>query len=263
MQVSLRASFVSLFVRSPIRVGFDHNRAKNWQWLFTNQKIAKYDREHVLDCFLKFTQLIGVEPTPIEWDIPIPEAANEKINDLVGTTQSVVVINPSSSNRANNWRNWDPKAYAQIAEYVVKQYGHKVILTGGPAEQEINFATTIANLAQVEIFNLVGKTRLKELLALLHRASLVISPDTGPAHMANAVGIPVIGLYASSNPERTGPYNSLDLTINCYPKAVEKYLGKKVNEISWGKRVRVPQVMDLIQPKDVIKKIDIVLGQSR
>ena len=84
----------------------------------------------------------------------------------------------------------------------------------------------------------------------------MICPDSGPAHMATAVGTPVIGLYATSNPDRTGPYLSRDLTVNRYPDAARKYLGKGVDELRWGQRVRHADAMDLITIDDVSGKID-------
>jgi len=260
MQVSLRASLVSLTVRAPIRIGFDKNRAKNGQWLFTNHRIIGESHQHVLDGFLSFIKLLGIKSPSVEWDIPIPEIAKQKVDVLINDNRPIMAINPSTSNRARNWRNWDAQAYAKIAEYASERYNFQTVLTGGTAIEEKTFAETISANCKIKILNLVGKTNLKELLALLDQATLVISPDTGPAHMANAVGTPTIGLYASSNPDRTGPYSFRNLTIDYYPEAVQKQFGKTVENISWGKRVRDPLVMSLIQIEDVKKRIDQVLS---
>ena len=74
--------------------------------------------------------------------------------------------------------------------------------------------------------------------------------------MATAVGTPVIGLYATSNPDRTGPYLGRELTVNRYPDAVERFLGTAVDEVRWGQRVRDPGAMELITIEDVTSKID-------
>jgi len=79
--------------------------------------------------------------------------------------------------------------------------------------------------------------------------------------MGTAVGTPVIGLYASSNPERSGPYLSRDYTVNMYPQAAGRYLGKAPDELRWGKRVRDPRVMDLIRLRDVNGMIDKLFGK--
>ena len=263
MQVSLRASLASLLVRAPIRVGFDKARAKNAQWLFTNHRIAETPRQHVLEGFLEFARILGISDTTIEWNIPIPAEDRIKTSHWVDENCSFLVINPSSSMRIRNWRNWDAQAYAEVADYASENYNLLTVLTGGTSSEEKEFAAKIDKLIKSRTINLVGKTSLKQLLALLEKAVFVISPDTGPAHMANAVGTPVIGLYASSNPERTGPYNFSGLTVNCYPEAVRKVLQKSVQEVPWGKRVRDPQIMNLIQVEHVKKRIDqVVQGKN-
>jgi heptosyltransferase I len=99
--------------------------------------------------------------------------------------------------------------------------------------------------------NLVGKTSLPELVALLHMAQAVIAPDTGPAHIASALGTPVIGLYAATNPQRAGPYNFMELVVNRYPVALQKYYELEVTDAPWGKRIQNDECMALIKAKDV------------
>jgi heptosyltransferase I len=259
MQVSLRASLASLCVRAPIRIGFDRARAKNGQWLFTNYRIPCAPRQHVLESFLQFIKLLGITDPIVEWNIPLSHTIRETTKQWVGDDAPFLVINPSSSIRIRNWRNWDAHAYAKIADYATGRYGLRTVLTGGPSAPEKHYADAIEKQANTALINLVGKTSLQELLALLDRATLVISPDTGPAHMANATGTPVIGLYASSNPERTGPYSFQELTVNRYPDAVRRAFCKSVADIPWGKRVRDPQIMQLITVEDVQDKLDKVL----
>jgi heptosyltransferase I len=103
---------------------------------------------------------------------------------------------------------------------------------------------------------LIGQTTLKQTLAVLTRADALLCPDSGPAHMATAVQTPVIGLYASSNPDRTGPYVSRQLTVNRYPEALRRFEGRSIDKVRWGRRVRDPAAMTLISVDDVIEKID-------
>ncbi|MBD1401018.1 glycosyltransferase family 9 protein [Pelovirga terrestris] len=260
MQASIRASFACLLIPSPIKLGFDISRGKNLQWLFTNYRIPKTNRQHVLDGFFEYTKFLGISDELINWDIPVPDDACKKADQWLGKNNFFIVINPSSSIRARNWRNWDATNYARLTEYVANKYGATTVLTGGPSAAEKTFAETIEDKTNINVLNLVGKTNLKELMAVLQKASLVVSPDTGPAHIANAVNTPVIGLYASSNPERTGPYNYRHLTVNRYPEAIKREFGKDVNEVPWGKRVRNPDAMNLIFFDDVARNIDQVLG---
>jgi heptosyltransferase I len=116
--------------------------------------------------------------------------------------------------------------------------------------------------ANASVINLIGRTRLKELFAIIEAADLVICPDSGPAHMATAARVPVVGLYATSNRHRTGPYFSQRLVVDRYPEAVQQEFGKAVEALRWGERVRDPGAMDLIRVEDVIGRLDAVLDGS-
>ncbi len=259
MQVSPRAALVSRLINSPVRLGFDSRRGKFLHNLACNYSIPYTANQHVLDSFLSFTGYLGIDPPTLRWDIPIPTEAIESTRQLLGAVDQYLVINPCSSNRARNWRNWSYQHYAAVIDHAAANFGITTVLTGGPNQQEINYAEQIITTAEATPLNLVGKTSLKQLAALCQGAQAMISPDTGPAHIANAVGTPVIGLYASSNPDRTGPYSHRDLTVNCYPEALKRELGKAVSEVKWGQRVRNPQVMERIKVGDVIKRIEQVL----
>ncbi len=262
MQVAFRASMAGLMVKSPIKLGFDKERARDNQWLFTNAKIAPNPRKHVLDGFFDFLTAMGIEDRNMVWDIPIPDAAKNFAIQHIPPNVPVLAINPCSSNRARNWRNWRVEYYAELANYAHDSHGMTVVLTGGPDDMERRYAEEIMAACSHPPINLVGKTRLKELLAVLDRAQVILSPDTGPAHMGTAVGTPVIGLYASSNPYRTGPYLSLPLVVNQYPASLMRAHQLDVETARWGKRVRDPQVMDWISPKDVKLKLDEAMAQS-
>ena len=134
------------------------------------------------------------------------------------------------------------------------------MLTGGPTDTERDYGRGIASGAARPVSNLIGKTSLKQLLAILDGASLVMCPDSGPAHMATTVGTPVVGLYATSNRHRTGPYFSQHLVADRYPEAIRSEFGKSVEEVAWGQRVRDPDAMNLITVADVTRKVGLVLA---
>lgn len=262
MQVALRASVASLFVNAPVKLGYDKARARDWQWLFTNRRIAAREREHVMDSLFGFTDALGIprdfSSKGPRWDIPLTDADIDFARRIIPDGEPTLVISPCSSQRTRNFRNWPAERYIAVAEYAMKKHGMRVILSGGPSNLEREYGQRIENALPV-VKNLIGKTRLKQLFAVLSRASVLISPDSGPAHMANAAGTPVIGLYATSNPERTGPYNNREFVVNRYPDAVRKYLGKSVDEVRWGQRVRAPDAMLLLSVEDVVARVDLCL----
>ncbi|MEM7294754.1 MAG: glycosyltransferase family 9 protein [Pseudomonadota bacterium] len=261
MQAALRASVLSLGIRAQTKLGFDWRRARDFQWLFSNKKIAATAEQHVLDGFLEFAESLGVETASPRWDIPIDAAAQQFAVDQLAETPALI-INACTSVRARNFRNWRAERYAAVADYAHKSYGLRIALTGGPSEIEREMAAAIVEKTSAPVSNLVGATSIPQLFALVSRARLVIAPDTGPAHLANAAGTPVIGLYASSNPARTGPYNARQWVVNQYPAALEKYLGKRVEDVRWGQRVRDPEALDLIGFDQVIAMVDRVMAET-
>ncbi len=254
MHASLRANLLVRAVPSRIRLGFDRARARDFQWLFTNRRIDATPGEHAMEAMMAFASAIGAEPTELRWDIPLTNQEREFAARYSDGAQPLVVISPCSSQRSRNYRNWSADRYLAVIEYLESKYGASVVITGGPSDVEFEYGERLAFNTGAE--NLVGRTSLRELAALIASASLVICPDSGPAHIATAMGTPIIGLYATSNPDRTGPYISRELTINRYPDAISRYLGKNVRDLRWGQRVRHPAAMDLISVADVIEKID-------
>lgn len=258
MQVALRASIASLMIHADTKIGFDQSRSRDFQHWFTNTSISGNPRVHVIDTFFNFLETLGIQKKLYQWNIPLSNADIE-FAKLSLDNKPTLVINPCTSVRANNWRNWDIERYAIVIDYAVANYNLNIVLTGGPSPEEREFGEAINERALSQVNNLIGKSTLKQLQALLNEARVVISPDTGPAHMAAASDTPVIGLYASSNPFRTGPYNSLKWTVNKYPEALKKFENKNVKTASWGKRVRDDNVMDMIDVDDVTDMLDEIM----
>jgi len=256
MQMSLRASIASLAVAADVRLGFDRERAKDLQWLFTNARIAPGGRQHVIDSFFGFTEALGIAEHVLRWDIPVPEAARAFAAQALPGDRPTLVISPCSSMA---YRNWNAAGYAAVADHAAEHHGMRVVLSGGPSAIEADYARAIAAAARAPLVDLVGRTDLKQLLAVLGRADAVVAPDAGPAHLATAVGTPVVGLYAATNPDRARPYLSAEWVVDRYPEAVQAKYGKLVEELPWGTRVRDPGTMDRIEAADVIAKLDALL----
>jgi heptosyltransferase I len=202
MQVAFRANLLAACIPAKVKIGFDWQRAKEGHSLFINKRIDPQQQAHVLEGFRSFAQAIGVPNYQPQWQMPILEADRAFAKQHIPHLGNTLVISPAASKAE---RNWLPERYAQVAHCAYEK-GFAVVLTGGPSQLEQQLMQHIMRCVDFPITNLVGKTTLKQLLCILERASLVIAPDTGPAHMAVTVGTPVIGLYAHSNPARTGPY---------------------------------------------------------
>lgn len=257
MQVALRASLASLLIRADVRLGFDPHRAKDLQWLFTNAQIAAQPRQHVVDSFFGFAEALGISRRVLRWDIPLPEAAVRFAAEVLPGSQPVLIISPCAS---KSYRNWNVVGYAQVADYAVARHGMRVVLTGGPSALERQYGEEITAAMKHQPINLIGRTNLKQLLAVIARARAVVAPDSGPAHLATSVGVPVIGLYATTNPDRARPYLSSDYVVDRYKEAVQAKHGKTPADLPWGVRVRDAGTMDRITVSDVTSVLDRLLS---
>ncbi len=259
-QVAMRANLASLAVRARLRVGYDRARSKDLHGLFINRRIPAQPQQHVLDSFFSFAELLGVQRRALRWDIPIPEAAQAFAHRHVPDGAPTLVISPCSSHRL---RNWLPERYAAVADHAIARHGYRVLLMGGPSAPEREMGAAIEAHMRQRAVNLIGQDTLKQLLATLARAEVVISPDSGPMHMATAVGTPVIGLHAASNPQRSGPYLSRQWCVDRYDAAARRELGKPAAELRWGTKIERPGVMELITVEDVVAKLDALVASLR
>jgi heptosyltransferase I len=259
MQVSLRASFLSSYVHAKVKLGFDRPRARELQWLFTTHRIEPREREHVMDAMFGFAAALGVHDRELRWDIPIPESARHYALQMVNDRRPLLIVSPCSSHARRNWR---PEYYAQVADHAVRAHGMRVVLTGGPSKVERRMGEAIQKSMHERVSNTIGQDTLPQLLALIGCAEAVLTPDSGPAHMATAMGTPVLGLYAATNPDRSGPYFSRSSCVNRYEEAAQKYYGRSASELPWTTKIEKTGVMDLIQPQDVTRKLDQLMRQS-
>lgn len=257
MQLALRASLAAALVPATLKVGFDRARARELQWLFTNAQIAPRQREHVLDSLFGFTRRLGLERRSTRWDIPLPAAALEYARRAVPDGQPTLVISPCSSHAL---RNWSAEGYAAVADHAAARHGLRVLVCGGRSALEVEYGERIAALMRSPCVNLVGQDTLLEFLATLQRATVLVSPDSGPAHMATTVGTPVIGLYAATNPARSGPYHSRHWCVDRYDAAARGFMGRPAAELPWTGKIEQPGVMDLIKASDVIERLDALMA---
>jgi heptosyltransferase I len=257
MQLALRASLMACCIPARVKLGFDRARARELQWLFTNARIAARTREHVLDSFFGFPAALGITERLLRWDLRLPPEALAYAARLVPDSQPTLIISPCSSHPRRNWR---AARYAAIAEHAAGAHRMRVILAGGPSESERRMGSAIEQACRVPLINQIGKDTLPELLALLARAKVLLTPDSGPAHMATMVGTPVIGLYAATNPARSGPYLSGRWCVDAYRQAARTFRGCEPEELPWTHKIEEPGVMDLIGIDQVTARLDELLG---
>jgi heptosyltransferase I len=249
MQVAARANLLSAFIPAKRRIGYDRSRSKDLHGLFINERIPDRPGIHVLDAIGSFCEPLGLKQTQVEWNLPVPDAARQWAqSQWIEDGRPTLLISPCSSHVL---RNWCADRYAAVADHAASR-GWRVVLCGGRSLLERDTADAILAAMKSPALDLVGKDTLKQLPALLERADLVMTPDSGPMHIANAMGAKVLGLHAASNPARSGPYTDRRYCVDRYDDAARKYLRKPASDLTWGTKIEHEGVMDLVTVHDAI-----------
>jgi len=253
MQVAARANLLSKLVKAPLRIGWDKPRWRDRHQWFINQSVESVVEQHQVDAFLEFARALGVPTGPPVWNLPVSTEDSDWAKKVLGDGPPILMISPCSSHQL---RNWQPARYAEVADHAISELNMRVVLTGGPSTLESQTGQEIESAMSHKPQNLIGKDTINQSVALLKQATVVLSPDSGPAHLASALGIPVIGLYAATPSKRSGPYNSLELCVDRYLDAARIFRHKEPQDLRWGQRIEYPGVMDLIETRDVIEKLN-------
>ncbi len=249
MQVAARANLLSAFIPARRRVGYDRARSKDGHGLFVNERIPDRPGIHVLDALGSFCEPLGLQQTQVRWDLPVPEDAHAWARaQWPDDGRPTLVISPCSSHVLRNWRT---ERYAAVADHAMSR-GWRVVLCGGRSTLERETGNAIIAAMHEQPLDLIGKDTLKQLPALLQRGQLLMSPDSGPMHIANAMGTKVLGLHAASNPARSGPYSDRRYCVDRYDDAARHYRGKPAFELPWGTKIEQDGVMDLVTVDDAI-----------
>jgi len=256
-QVSQRSSLLASLVHAGRRIGFDRPRSRLGHGLVIRERIDAVAFQHQVDAFLEFARHLGVSTENVDRRLPVPEQSRAFALAHQPDADRAVIISPASSHAR---RNWHAAGYAAVADWVIDETDRPVILMGGPGETERALGHAIEQAMRNRPVNLIGRDTIKQALAMFERAACVIAPDSGPAHFADAMGTPVVGLYAATWARRSGPYGSLESTIDCFPQAARVLAKKAPEELRWGKRLEYPGVMNLITPEMVIEKLKTLLA---
>jgi heptosyltransferase I len=217
LQVYLKAGLIAAVVPAAMKLGFDRARARDMNFLFTTHRIPKRPVGHVQDQYFEFLDYLGVDPSPVEWRLELSEdekTAQKEFFARFDRPPCAVVVATSRPRK-----NWMPERYARLLEHIEDDFGLQPFIVGGPARVEREAADRVLATTRAKtVVNALGDD-VRRLLWLLDGSRLVISPDTGPLHMARALDVPVVGLYGPTNPKRYGPYRKYgDLVVDGYAR---------------------------------------------
>lgn len=215
LNVYFKSIWPTLLSRAPRRVGFGRDRASDGVWLTATEPLPRRPRRHTQDMFLEFLDHLEVPAEPLEWRIPFTPEEDEAAAAFfapLGDRPVVTLIAASASRR----KDWLADRYAEVADALVADFDCRVVLAGGPGAREQGIAREIVERSAVEPVWALGDS-IRRLAWILRGSALVIAPDTGPLHVARALGVPVVGLFGHTNPWRVGPYRWCeDLWIDRY-----------------------------------------------
>lgn len=210
LQGLFRSGWLAWKTRSPVRVGFANAR-EGAPLFYTHRLQTGTPEQHAIERYLKLAAFIGCPTEPVEYVFPTDDADRQTVAALLGSPDPYAVLVPGT-----NWptKRWPIEHFDRLAARLADDHGLRIVVAGSPAERELGNRITGG-------LNLCGKTNLRQLVALLGGASLVVCNDSGPMHIAAALDKPMIALFGPTNPIRTGPHRRDDavlrLDIPCSP----------------------------------------------
>jgi len=181
-------------------------KGREFAHLFYTHKV-KQDSEciHLVDYYLKIIETITASETQAQFLFPQDLDTADTVSNLLEShdvkRDNYAVMIPGSVHRD---KCWPARRFAALADKISSQFNLFIAATGTASEKDT--VDSMKNQANVPIANLAGQTSLSELIALLRGAKLVVSNDTGPGHIAAALGVPLVMIFGRSNPARVAPY---------------------------------------------------------
>lgn len=226
LQRHFKSGFFSLLSGAKRRIGFHRKNAKELNWLFNNEHIEYVRNELNLPKwkhYLKFTEHLGLT-THSSLDFGL-SSINTMVNlpDIVGKTQDGPFI---SVVMGSSWesKDWFFEGYYRLVKDIISSKKLSVVLLGDHS-QVAHGAELCEKIGTNRLINLIGKTSILELVAVLNAAAVGVGPDSGPGHLAAAVGTPYVSLFGPTSPKRAAPYKCEHLVVqsdlncvSCYKK---------------------------------------------
>ncbi len=200
---SFTRSMLMALAKIPNRIGY---KAKKRTGLLLTKKISLPKQNlHRVEYFLNILKNTGVPCQSNEYEFFLDDASRKRIGEflaakLIAPTDFTIVLNPGG-----NWdlKRWGPERFSQSANELMSKFKAKIIITG--SAKDLPLARQIASKMKEPPIITCGETSLKEFGALIERSKLFISADSGPMHIAVALGTPTIALFGPTSPEITGP----------------------------------------------------------
>ena len=241
MQPYLKAGVIARFARAPYKLGFDRRRARDLTWLFTSHHLPQRPVQHMQDQYLEFLDVLGVRAEPVVWELgPWPGERPWQREFLARFDRPIASVVVGTSKPEKDWL---PERWAAVCDALVEAHGLQPVLVGGRSPREVAAEAVIMARARHAPVSALG-SGLRPLVSILDGSALVLSPDTGPLHVAVALERPVVSLLGYTNPRRVGPYRRYrDLMIDAYGDPGEEYAATLEHRAGRMQRIAVDDVL--------------------
>lgn len=209
LQGLLRSGLMTISTRAPIRVGF--RTAREFAWLAYTHRVASRGVErHAIERYLDVAETLGCGRSPVRFDFGVRDDERSRVAAMTGDKPFALLL------PGTNWqtKRWPAESFEELAKRLREERGLRSIIGGARDALELSPKIPSAE-------SLAGQTSLMELVALIERASVVVTNDSGPMHIAAALGKPMVSIFGPTSPIRTGPYRReetvIRLDIVCSP----------------------------------------------
>ncbi|MDG3006283.1 glycosyltransferase family 9 protein [Paludisphaera mucosa] len=244
LQGLLRSGLMTAATRAPIRVGLADAR-EGAGWFYTHTVDAPRASVHAVDRVMVVAEALGGHPSEPQFSLPVGEA-DEAWADRVlgGVPRPRLVLNVGS-----RWltKRWPVRNFAEIARRAVAEFGAAVVAVGAPEDRELVDALR-ESLGKTPVLDLCGGTSLLQLAALARRSDVYLSNDTGPLHLAAAVGASVVGVYTCTDPRLTGPYGPRAAVVRSCVWCAPSFL-KTCDRLECHDEVSPDRVWSVVRPR--------------
>jgi len=247
LQRHFKSGLTSWWSGAPRRIAFNTQNSREGNRLFNTESIAPVrELTPKLSQFLRFADALGVAEAPVTFGLAATAAERESMAPLLAAAgERFAALYVGST-----WpsRQWLPGQTAELCRELHAR-GLGVLLVGGPADEA--FAQRVLAAGAGDVVNSIGQTSLRQVIAIMERAEVAIGPDSGPMHIAAAVGTPVVALFGATSPERSGPWGWHHLVLRSDVPCAPCYLSNcPIDQLC----------MELISPAMVLERVDQVLA---
>jgi len=209
LQRHLKSGVVSRASRAPVRLGFHRRNSREGNWLFNTHTIEPMPHfSSKLQQFLRFGDWLGLDAAPVTFGLRLTESEEPRIDELLGGVRAPFVAAFVGSSCES--RLWFPDRTAAVADALAAR-GIGTVLIGG--SDDVEFAAAVARQTRAPVLNVAGRTSLRDLVGIFARAAGAFGPDSGPMHIAAAVGTPVVSLWGATSARRSAPWGSQDSVL--------------------------------------------------